>query len=201
MENIQDIKDTVKFRFNPERWNGFKAFEYYKYTGVNLINEINELDPDLVIDAGCGHNRFKGHIKNLIGFDSEPFPFADIHMPIEEIKFREESADVVLALGSIQFGNREFVESQLKKIVSWVKPGGFIVMRTFPNISQLKNSYSWTEDDIRDFSEKFNLKVIKGVYFENIPISGNVRMAWWWQKEGTLKKFKIGTINCTIEER
>jgi len=39
------------------------------------------------------------------------------------------------------------------------------------------------------------------VYFENIPISGNVRMAWWWQKEGTLKKFKIGTINCTIEER
>ena len=41
----------------------------FKHSGENLVEEINKLDPNLVIDAGCGINFLKGKIKNLIGYD------------------------------------------------------------------------------------------------------------------------------------
>jgi len=63
------LTNTLKNKFDPKNWVGFAAFKNYKYSGENLIDEVNQLDPDLVIDVGCGHNRFKGRIKNLIGFD------------------------------------------------------------------------------------------------------------------------------------
>ena len=39
----------------------------FKHSGKNLVDEINDLKPELVIDAGCGINFLKGKIKNLIG--------------------------------------------------------------------------------------------------------------------------------------
>ncbi|HAI37401.1 MAG TPA: hypothetical protein DCM40_04300, partial [Maribacter sp.] len=40
----------------------------FKHSGQNLVEEINKLNPGLVIDAGCGINFFKGKIKNLVGY-------------------------------------------------------------------------------------------------------------------------------------
>ena len=37
----------------------------FKHSGENLVDEINNLKPKLVIDAGCALNFFKGKIKNL----------------------------------------------------------------------------------------------------------------------------------------
>jgi hypothetical protein len=53
-------------KFNPSKWDGYMAFQHYTHSGMNLIDDVNALDADLVIDVGCGHNRFKGHIQNLI---------------------------------------------------------------------------------------------------------------------------------------
>ena len=41
----------------------------FKHSGDNLVDEINKLNPKLVIDAGCGINFLKGKIKNLIGYE------------------------------------------------------------------------------------------------------------------------------------
>ena len=49
----------------------------FKHSGKNLVDEINDLGPELVIDAGCGINFLKGKIKNLIGYDPV-FKEADI---------------------------------------------------------------------------------------------------------------------------
>ena len=35
----------------------------FKHSGDNLVEEINSLNPSLVIDAGCGINFFKGKIR------------------------------------------------------------------------------------------------------------------------------------------
>jgi hypothetical protein len=205
---MNDINEKLKRKFNPNTWTGHLAFRYYKYTGLNLINEINDLDPDLVIDAGCGHNRYKGHIKNLIGFDPQPFPFADIISNIEDINFRPESADVVMALGSIQFGDREYIESQVERITSWVKPGGFIVMRTMGEWFRDKEyphkdtHYIWTRADAREIGEKNNLTIVKGIYEESIktafgdPLS--TRNVWWWQKPGERLKSHIDPVSVDL---
>ena len=68
-----DQQQRLNAKFDPKRWDGYMVFQHYTYSGLNLIEDVNALDPDLVIDVGCGHNRFKGHIKNLIGFDPQPF--------------------------------------------------------------------------------------------------------------------------------
>jgi hypothetical protein len=192
MNDIITLRTDLEDKFSPNEWNGWKVFNQYKHTGKNLIDQVNSLKPKLVIDAGCGHNRFKGHIKNLIGFDQEPFPFVDIVSNIESINFRKESADVVLVLGSIQFGNKEFVKSQMKKVTSWVKPGGFIIMRTMKNwyrpepYPHQDAHYIWSLDDIKEIGLDNNLQVIRGVFTEKIKSSNeqllSTRLAWWYKK-------------------
>jgi len=208
------MKEQIANHFEPDKWKGHAAFMHYKHTGKNLIQEINALDPDLVIDAGCGHNRFKGHINNLIGFDSEPFPYVDIVDSIENINFREGCADAILALGSLQFGDREFVKKQTAKVASWLKPGGFLVMRTMND--WLKDTeypfwdhqYKWTKEDVEEIGLELNLELHKGIFTEWVPEKTkdgpkwkSTRLAWWWQKPGIRQKFSIDPISCEINER
>jgi len=198
-------------KFDPENWSGWKAFRHYKYTGFNLVDEVNALDPDLVIDVGCGHNRFKGHIQNLIGFDQEPFPFADLHGNIGQMLFRPESADVIMALGSVQFGDKEFVKSNIAKLNRWLKPGGFMIMRTMKDWFRreeypfMDEHYIWSHEDIEEIGKENSLKLVKGIWTEEIrKPSGRLtstRLAWWWQKEGELTKHKIDITTCKILPR
>jgi hypothetical protein len=207
----EKLHDDLSKKFDPSYWSGWKAFKHYKHTGVNLVEEVNALDPDLVIDVGCGHNRFKGHIKNLIGFDQAPFPFSDIISNIDDINFRTESADVVMALGSIQFGSKEIVLRQMDKLISWVKPGGYIVMRTMKDWFRnedypfSESHYIWEHSDIDEVTEKYNLKIIKGVYTEEIVNPRgktlSTRLAWWWQKPGQRVKNNIDLLTCDLTER
>lgn len=207
----ENLENKLEKKFDPSNWEGYKVWFQYTHTGMNLIEEINELDPDLVIDVGCGHNRFKGKIRRIIGFDQEPFPFADLHMSIEEINFRTESADVVMCLGSVQFGDRDFVRNQMKKISSWVKPGGFIVMRTMNQFFKKgtypyqEAHYIWTKDDAKTIGEENNLSICKGIWEEQIvDSSGNPhssRLSWWYKKAGELKRYKILAKTCQILER
>ena len=180
------------------------AFQHYTHSGMNLIEEINALDPDLVIDVGCGHNRFKGHIKNLIGFDPQPFPMIDLQSDILSINFRPESADVLLVLGSIQFGTREFVKENLDKVVTWLKPGGYIVMRTLYEFKEEEIPFSdvhyvWNDQDIKEFGDANNLVMIKGPFVDKAPKSS--RLVWWWQKPGELKRYSIDPVSCAKLER
>ena len=205
VDNLNQKLDTL---FDPASYQGHNWAEQYKVAGLNLIEEINQLDPDLVIDAGCAHNRFKGHIQNLIGFDRNHFPFADLYTDIEDAPFRSESADVVLALGSLHFGNKVSLEQQLDRVVSWVKPGGFVVMRvnhkihyndTFRDIR-----YNWSIEDLKYFTEKFNLiihlePVIESKYENNILMAE--KMVWWWKKPGERNRYKIDPVTCQLIKR
>lgn len=191
---MQEAKLThLQEIFDPRFW---KSKTNYNIAGKNLIEEINDLQPNLVIDAGCGHNVFKHKIKNLIGFDIVNFPNADFISSIQDAKFENESADVVIALGSVQFGTKQEVYSDMSKIISWVKPGGHIVMRAIKDQilfgplgnKPAKYRYYWTDDDINFLTEYHNLSVIKGPEVEetlgkNNEVRGH-RLVWWWRKNG-----------------
>jgi len=209
---MSDLKETLKEKFNPDKWIGWTAFRCYKYSGINLIDDVNELNPNLVIDVGCGHNRFKGHIKNLIGFDQEPFPYADLQMSIQEANFRKESADVALCLGSIQFGDLETVDKDLERVLSWVKPGGYIIMRVMQDHVKgmdypgAHSHYIWDGDDIKYFTDKYNLSIYKEVQREEVrgryrDVYRSSRLTWWWKKEGSLTKYSIDPLTCEIKQQ
>lgn len=155
-------------RYDPGKWWGDA---YQENSGLEeMYDRINALNPTLVIDAGCGRNRHKPYIQNLIGFDASPFPEADIHCAISEAPFETNSADAVLVLGSVQFISRDYIISNMEKIISWVKFDGLIEMRTLLQNEQARNyikkydtrgvKVPW-DNELRDYlSQIYNLEYV-----------------------------------------
>ena len=209
---MQTLEEFLVDTFDPSKWGKHRKSLTSANTGLNLINEINALNPNLVIDAGCGHNVFKGHIQNLIGFDIVEYPFVDIVSPIENINFRKESADVVLALGSIQFGDKQKILDNTSKILSWVKPGGYVVMRVMKEQFHfgvygeelLNYRYFWSEEDIVEITKLHNIEIFKEPVIEDdLDRKGNLRgrrLVWWWKKPGKLKYYSIDPKTSEIKE-
>jgi hypothetical protein len=146
---IDPYYDTILTkRYNPETWWGDK---FQENAGLEeMYARINALNPTLVIDAGCGRNKHKAHIKNLIGFDASPFPEVDYNCPISEAEFKTESADAVLCLGSVQFISREYIIQNMDRVINWVKPGGLIEMRVL-----------LSDDNAKDYIETFDKEGVK----------------------------------------
>ncbi len=148
-----------------------------------LHARINALNPKLVIDAGCGDNLHKNKINNLIGFDVMPLPNADQHCNILDAKFNLNSADAVIAYGSIQYLDEQFVRENLKKVISWIKPHGLLEMEASAKRINEKtidgDRYWWNYDKIDKFTIELNLEL------EIKPfIVGETKtyVVWTWKK-------------------
>ena len=92
------------------KWDD-SSLDGYKWSGYRLVDEINSQKPRSVLDVGCGFNRFKGKIKNLIGID----PYndnADIKVSLED--YKAGPVDIVLCLGSINFGDESVIDNQIE---------------------------------------------------------------------------------------
>ena len=114
----------------------------FKHSGDNLVDEVNKLDPDLVIDAGCGINFYKGKIKNVVGYDPV-FKEADIICTHWTAPFKPESADVIFAFGSVNWGDHDDIANMLIKLKSWMKPGGRLYMRGAPGGYKNDSGLQW----------------------------------------------------------
>lgn len=140
---------TLPNRYKPGWWRGF---HFQENAGLEeMYARVNALNPTLVIDAGCGRNKHKSYIKNLIGFDASPYPEVDINCPILEAPFEPSCADAVLALGSIQYISKDYILSNIDKIISWVKPGGIIEMRVMLDDDNSKKYHALYDKDALRF--------------------------------------------------
>ena len=115
----------------------------YKYSGLTIIDQVNALDPEAVLDAGCGYNEFRGKIQNLTGID----PFndrADIktHILDYETKFKY---DVVICLGSINFGSTDKIFKEIQHVVNLTKTGGLVIFRVNPGIQHGARESKWID--------------------------------------------------------
>ena len=178
--------DRLKLRESLRRDTEMR-FKGFRYSGHNLVEEVNSLNPSLVVDAGCGANYFRGKINNLIGFDLDDYPDCDLQSSISDMKIQPESVDVVLALGTFQYSSRQRVLEDLSTTVSWVRPGGYIVMRLNKFVTEsesVTSSYRWSQEWFEKVSEDLGLKVVKGIWNDQNPlIPGLERIVWWWQKQ------------------
>lgn len=102
----------------------------YKYSGLAIVDEINAMKPRSVLDVGCGYNEFKGKIHNLIGVDAFN-DRADVKSSIIDYNPGKQF-DVVISLGSINFGSAEKVFAELEKVVSLTTTGGLLYFRVNP---------------------------------------------------------------------
>ena len=136
----------------------------WKYSGLALIDEVNSLKPRAVLDVGCGYNEFRGKIDNLIGID----PYneqADLLVSTLDYK-TDQKFDVMLCLGSINFGDRDKIIAEVGRCVDLLADGGTMFFRVNPGVQHNKPEANWIEffawnvPFIIELSEIFNLKVL-----------------------------------------
>ena len=153
-----DLSERYILRFFSEIWKPRTGD--YEHTGWELADEINRLNPERVLDVGCGYHPFKGRIQNIIGID----PYnncADYEVDILDYKVRPESHDVIMALGSINFNSRDEIEARFSHCVNLLKPGGRFYLRANPGIPHKTGPYveifPWSFEIVNEFAEKYNL--------------------------------------------
>ena len=155
---VDDLSERYILRFFSEIWKPRTGD--YEHTGWELADEINRLNPERVLDVGCGYHPFKGRIQNIIGID----PYnncADYEVDILEYKVKPESHDVIIALGSINFNSRDEIEARFRHCVDLLKTGGKFFLRANPGITHRTGPYveifPWTFEVVNEFSETYNL--------------------------------------------
>jgi SAM-dependent methyltransferase len=157
---VADLSERYTHRFFAEMWKPRTGD--YDYTGWTLVDEVNALNPDSVLDVGCGYHPFKGRIHNLVGID----PYnncADYEVDILDYKVRAESHDVILALGSINFNSRDEIEQRFAHCVGLLKTGGKFYLRANPGIAHRSGPYvdvfAWSFEVVNQFAEIYNLRL------------------------------------------
>ena len=143
--NVTDLTELIHYhvlkKYFTTTWQPIT--KKYKYSGLSIIDEINNLNPLHVLDLGCGYNEFKGKINNLIGVD----PYnerADVNSSILEYKSTEQY-DVTICLGSINFGTVDKIYAELKNAVNLTKPNGLLYFRVNPGEQHMAPEAQWIE--------------------------------------------------------
>jgi len=162
--------------FFGKKWrNDFRRF---KHSGFNLAKIINAQEPKNVLDLGCGRNLLKDRIKNLVGIDIVN-ESADLVCDIMELELEDDSDafDIVLALGSINFGREKDILAMLKRVNELMVPSGKLYMRVNPGIRH-KNCkdliiFPWTLDNIDPIGKKTGFTRIS-------PIQKEARNRWFF---------------------
>ena len=163
LEQYADIIDDACLnKYFSKYWQN--DMKKWKHSGLALINEVNNLKPRAVLDVGCGYNEFKGRINNIIGID----PYndnADLQVGTLDYK-TDQKFDVILCLGSVNFGSRDKIIAEVERCEKLLADGGTMFFRVNPGLPHDKPEadwiefYAWNVPFIIELSEKFNLKIL-----------------------------------------
>ena len=156
------INDASLDRYFSKYWEN--DIKKWKYSGLALVEEVNSLKPRAVLDVGCGYNEFRGKIDNLTGID----PYNDkADIQVSTLEYRTtQKFDVMLCLGSVNFGSRDKIISEVGRCVDLLEDGGTMFFRVNPGVQHNKPEAKWIEffawnvPFIIELSEIFNLKVL-----------------------------------------
>lgn len=154
----QDLSERYIHRFFAEIWK--PRTNDYDYTGWELAEEVNKLNPKSVLDVGCGYHPFKGRINNIVGID----PYNNCADYMVDILDYVGQHDVIIALGSINFNSRDEIESRFAKCVNILEQGGRFYLRANPGIPHKTGPYvdifPWSFEVVKEFADKYNLKLL-----------------------------------------
>ena len=135
----------------------------FKYSGWALLDKIKENDQ--ILDIGCGYNLFKKHFGNrLYGIDPANNK-ADQVIAWEDYK-PHKKFNVFFILGSINFGDEKYVESQIAKLSRETKTGDRVYWRQNPGTgdhpwkdTEQINFYPWTFNKNKEWANKYDFTI------------------------------------------
>jgi len=161
-EYADTIDDACLHKYFSKYWDN--DMRKWKYSGVALVDEVNSLNPRAVLDVGCGYNEFKGKINNLIGID----PYNDqADFEVSTIEYKtDKKFDVILCLGSINFGSRDKIIAEVGRCVNLLTEGGTMFFRVNPGIQHDKPEAKWIEffawnvPFIIELADIYNLQIL-----------------------------------------
>lgn len=140
--------------------------DQYIYSGLALIDKVRS--NELVLDVGCGYNEFKSRIPNLIGVDPAN-DAADVKQPIEYFAADDANKhkfDIAFCLGSINFGNKLNIMTQIACVINCLKSSARIYWRCNPGLADHGNTkckaidfYPWSIEEHVKLSELFGFKL------------------------------------------
>jgi len=159
---VESIDDACLHRYFSKYWDN--DMKKWKYSGLALVDEVNNLRPRAVLDVGCGYNEFKGKINNLIGID----PYNDrADLQVSTMNYKtNQKFDVILCLGSVNFGSRDKIIAEVGRCVNLLADSGTMFFRVNPGIqhdrpeAQWIEFFSWNVPFIIELAEIFNLQVL-----------------------------------------
>ena len=159
---VEAIDDACLHKYFSKYWQN--DMKKWKYSGVQLIDEVNSLKPRAVLDVGCGYNEFKGRIDNLVGID----PYNDkADLQVSTLDYRTDTKyDVILCLGSVNFGNRDKIIAEVGRCVNLLAKNGTMFFRVNPGVQHDKPEahwiefFAWNVPFIIEVAEIYNLKIL-----------------------------------------
>jgi SAM-dependent methyltransferase len=185
------------FKDNPtndlDYWN--TDLNCYHLSGFAILPDIIKLNPKTLLDLGCGYNEFKRYFPQLVGIDFAN-SCADVVDDFLNYDCPDNSQDVILALGSINFVDLETVTQHVDYIHRKLKPGGTAFIRVnpaqAPDDSITEKFYAWSIEDIYNFTTKYNFTIRDNIirYEDRLPsekLRGaegfpNIKLYWQWIK-------------------
>ena len=140
-------------------WKGMNSDSYELSSVKNILKHISVNDE--VLDVGCGYNPYKEHLGDKLYAFDPAINSGDELTDVESFDPINTKWDVVLCLGSINFGDADVIYPQVEKVVSMVKPGGKIVWRQNPGRQDHRNKecknvnfFPWSKEINELYSEK-----------------------------------------------
>ena len=160
---VQHLDKAIMQHYFSEGGEWKPNYSKFTHTGWALADRVNRMNPERVLDVGCGYNLFKDKIANLWGIDPHNTR-ADEMVGILDFQ-SDVQWDVVLCLGSINFGSAQKVMKELEKVVGLTKPGGSLFFRVNPGLqhdraeAQWIDFFDWTPDWIHDTADFLGCRV------------------------------------------
>jgi len=143
-----------------------------------LTARIKELKPRTILDIGCGENHLKRSFPALTGLD--PYSAAaDIRKPLLDYTTGQKY-DLVLVLGSINFGGIEKIIAECEKAIRLISERGRLIFRVNPGISHSSDESRWI--DFFEWSPSFicNLGHGLGMKVERLERDRGGRIYFEW---------------------
>ena len=139
-------------------------YSKFKYSGWELLDKIKK--DDIVLDIGCGYNLFKEKLGDRLWGIDPANNKADQIIAWEDY-VPHKKFNVFFILGSINFGDETYIESQIAKLSRETKTGDRIYWRQNPGLGdhpwkgvEQITFYPWRFKKNIEWCKKYNFNPI-----------------------------------------
>jgi len=98
-----DLSERYTDRFFREMWKPHT--DDYKFSGWQVVELVNSMNPEAVLDVGCGYHPFKGRINNLVGID----PYNDC------ADYQVDILTTLIQVGQLNEATKEYMDCLQKQ--------------------------------------------------------------------------------------